>query len=182
MKLSDLTVIFTGLTFCSISLFTSQSARASSNKYFCAQLNGTYHTFARTERSTYKLLSFTRTVSDSWTEKERCLSVSQRFQSFYDNGSLKFIGAGEVNNEPVLCAAATTEDICNTDNILVTLPPNTDAIETARQLMDVRNLASGRVIEVNGKTGKLETYANGTAYYDLAVLEQLIIEKGDENF
>ncbi len=47
--------------------------------------------------------------------------------------------------------------------------------------MDTRGLASGRVIPVNGKTGKLESYVNGNTYYDLDILEHLILEGEDSD-
>ncbi len=47
--------------------------------------------------------------------------------------------------------------------------------------MDTRGLAVGRVISVNGKTGKLESYVNGNTYYDLDILEQLILEDEDSD-
>jgi hypothetical protein len=159
----------------------SPSTSASTDKYYCREVNGTYGVYSRTERGSLGLLNFKRDVPKDWTLAKRCEEVAQRFQRFYDNGTLRFIGADFVNDEPVLCAVKdkiTESEPCNSENILVTLPPQTDPVEAARQLMDARSLARGQAIDVNGgNKGKLETYINGNTYYDLAVLEQLILQQ-----
>ncbi len=63
--------------------------------------------------------------------------------------------------------------------MLITLPPDSDPTEAARILLDTRGLAIGRIIEVNGKEGKLENYVDGRTYYDLEVLEKLILESAN---
>ena len=77
----------------------------------------------------------------------------------------------------MLCAVSEKGKLCSDANILVTLPVQTDPIAAARKLMDTRGLAYGRVIDVNGKEGKLESYVDGHTYYDLEVLEQLVLQK-----
>ena len=175
MKINLLKII-TGIAVCSVSSTLSSVAEASRDKYSCQQVNGVYGIYSKSDRGNMNLLNFTRDVPQDWSIETRCQEVARRFQGFYDNGLLRFIGADFVNNEPVLCAVADKGELCNSKNVLVTLPPESDPIETARQLMDTRGLASGRVIEVNGKEGKLESYVNGNTYYDLEVLEKLILE------
>jgi hypothetical protein len=173
--------IIAGLAICTATLNLSSSVKASSDKYSCQKVNGIYGVYSRTERGDINLLTFTRDVSQDWSVDKRCNEVATRFQRFYDNGILSFIGADFVNKEPVLCAVKdkiTEGKPCNSENVLVTLPPQSDPVEAARQLMDTRGLARGRVIDVNGGAeGKLETYINGNTYYDLAVLEQLIMQQ-----
>jgi hypothetical protein len=181
MKFSRSIAILANIILSSSVLTFSPSVSASSDKYYCQEINGTYGVYSRTERGDLGLLNFKRDVPEDWTVAERCAEVARRFQQFYDNGNLRFIGAGFVNSEPVLCALKDrieTGEPCNAENVLVTLPPQSDPVEVARQLMDVRSLAKGRSIDVNGGTeGKLETYVNGNTYYDLAVLEQLILQQ-----
>ena len=181
MKISLAIKILAAIAVGSTILTISPSAQASTDKYYCRKVNGTYGVFSRTERGSLSLLNFKRDVPKAWTVAKRCQEVAQRFQRFYDNGILRFIGADFVNNEPVLCALKdkiTEGKPCNSENVLVTLPPQSDTVETARQLMDARSLARGRIIDVNGgNEGKLETYINGNTYYDLEVLEQLILQQ-----
>ena len=179
MKFSLLTKIITGMAISTGILTISPSIQASSDKYSCLEDNGIYGIYSRTERGNINLLNFKRDVPKNWSIVKRCEEVAKRFQRFYDNGLLRFIGADFVNNEPVLCALTdkTTEDkSCNSENILVTLPPQSDPVEEARRLMDTRGLAAGKVIEVHGKKSKLENFVDGHTYYDLEVLEQLILE------
>jgi hypothetical protein len=181
MKFSRSIAILANILLSSTILNLSPSASASDNKYYCREVNGAYGIYARTERGYLGLLDVERNVSEDWTVSKRCYEVAQRFQGFYKKGNLRFIGADFVNNEPVLCALKdkiTEGEPCNSENVLVTLPPQSDPVETARRLMNTRDLAKGRSIAVNGGTeGKLETYVNGNTYYDLAVLEQLILQQ-----
>lgn len=177
MKFSLLTIVFAGMAFSTSILAISPPIEASSNKYSCREIDGIYGIYSRTERGDMRLLNFKRDVSQNWSVIQRCEEVARRFQSFSDNSILKFIGSGYVNDEPVLCAVIEKGQLCNSTNVLVTLPPQTDPIEAARRLMDTRGLARGSVIDVNGKEGKLESYVDGNTYYDLEVLEQLILEQ-----
>ena len=175
--ISLLTKIFTGMAVTSSILSISPALEASSNKYHCREVDGIYGVYSRNERGDISLLSFTRDVSESWSIEQRCEEVATRFQRYYDNDILRFIGAGEANNEPVLCAIATREESCSAKNILVTLPPKTNPVNAARQLMNTRGLARGRVIQVSGKTGKIERTVNGNTSYDLQLLEEIILSE-----
>ncbi|MEN9565889.1 MAG: hypothetical protein RLZZ69_1085 [Cyanobacteriota bacterium] len=177
MKINLLTKIIVSMTFCVAALNVPTMVEASSNKYSCLKVNGVYGIYAHSDRGKIKLMSFVRDVSEDLSSNVRCQDVATRFQRFSDNGILRLISSGYVNNEPVLCAVVEQGQVCNAENILVTLPPESEPIEAARRLMDTRALALGRPIEVNGQQGKLESYVNGHTYYDLAVLEKLILEQ-----
>lgn len=178
MVWQKLTGIVTGtMVAFSVLAIAPLAAETAQNKYFCAVLHGTPRTFARTERGNIMMLSWKHQASD-WTPLKRCVEVSQRFQRFYENGILRYIGTGQVNQEPVLCAVKNKGDDCNSFNVLVTLPPGTDARVTAQQLLDTRGLARGREIFVSGDN-KVEDYINGNSYYNLETIENIVIEKED---
>ena len=177
MKISLPIKVVTAVAIIAGSLTLSKLVEASSDKYTCQEVDGTYGIYSRTPRGKINFLNFSYNLAEDWTTNKRCEEVAVRFQRYYDNGILMFIGTGEVNNLPVLCAVTETGEACNAENMLVTLPPKTDPTTAARQLMDTRGLARGRVIEVNGKVGKLESYVNGNTYYDLEVLEQTILSE-----
>jgi hypothetical protein len=178
MKFPYLTTILIGLALSSTTLTISEPAEASPDEYFCASYKGTYRTFARSPRGNMSLLNFERYVSEHWNPRRRCVEVSRRFQRFHDNG-IKFIGSGLVNNEPVLCAVSVKIEKCNSDNVLVTLPPYTDHNMAARRLIDIRGLIRIGDIDVGGKKGKLATYINGNVYYDLEIVKQRIQQNSD---
>lgn len=129
MKFLPLTNIFTKMAVSAGFLLVSPLVEASSNKYHCREIEGIYGVYSRNERGDMNLLSFTRDVADGWSIEQRCQEIATRFQRYYDNDILRFIGAGHVNQEPVLCAIATREESCNKKNILVTLPPKTQPVE-----------------------------------------------------
>lgn len=181
MKFSLLTKIINVAALTAGTFIFSLAVEASSDKYSCQEINGTYGIYSRTPRGKINFLNFSRDISEDWSTSKRCGEVARRFQRHHDNGVLRFVGSGDVNNQPVLCAVTETGEVCNSENILVTLPPDTDPTTAARQLMDTRGLARGRIISVNGKTGKLESYVDGNTYYDLEVLEQLILEQENSN-
>ena len=180
MKFPFLTIAITGITLGS-TVFSP--AKAFPDQYFCAQLNGEYHVFNRRERGTVKMLSFVRDVPASWDKRKRCITVSRRFQRFSDHGILRFIGAGEVNSSPVLCAISTKEHNCDRTNVLVTLPPTTNPVDTVRSLMDLRALRRGRSEWTDVSGGKkIENYDNGKVSYDLEVFREVILAGDNEAF
>ena len=181
MKLRSLSAILAGMSLFGTILQIPDAATAANNKYFCAELNGTFRTFARTERGDMIIMNFVRQVSEQWTTQKRCIETANRLQKFYDNKTLKYIGAGEVNQAPVLCAVIAVGKNCTAENLLVTLPPGSNPIDEARKLMDTRNVISGSVIQVNGGNDKLESYVDGKTYYNLAVFEELILNKEDSS-
>lgn len=176
MKIKLLIKIIAGIAISTATLNLYSAVEASSDKYSCQAVNGVYGVYLRTTRGNIRILKVTRDVSQDWSIPDRCQEIAQRFQRFDDNGILRNIATDEVNQQPVLCATIEKTESCNPENVLITLPPNSDPTESARILLDTRGLASGRVIEVNGNEGKLEHYVDGRTYYNLEVLEKLILE------
>lgn len=181
MKTSLLFKIIASVAFSTSILTISSAAKASSDKYSCIEVEAIHGIYSSTNRGKINMINFVRDVSDEWTIENRCEIVAKRFQRFYDSDVLKFVAAGYVNSQPVLCAVTAKGELCHSDNVLVTLPPQADPVEEARRLFDTRGLAVGRVISVNGKQGKLENYVDGNVYYDLDILEQLILEDEDSD-
>lgn len=177
MKSKSLTSIILNLLVAGFAVVNSKPAPAYTNKYFCAVLNGTPRTFVRTERGNRAIISWVNQVG-RWNPLERCIAVSNRFQRFHDHGILRYVGTGTVNGYPVLCAVTTKGDDCYDYNILVTLDPDEDRHEVARQLLDTRSLARGRSISLSGDR-KLESYVEGETYYDLELIGELAeVEEG----
>jgi hypothetical protein len=181
MKLRSLCSILAGMSLFGTTISISPMANASENKYFCAELDGTFRAFANTLRGDIIIMNFVRNVSPQWTTQNRCLETAERLQKFHDAKTLKYIGSGKVNNSPVLCVVPAVGETCSSKNLLVTLPPKSNPIDEARKLMDTRNVISGTVVQVNGGTEKLESYVNGNIYYNLEVFEQLILNKEDNS-
>ena len=178
MKLSKLNKIIASIAFvASLTTLTTIVSASNDNKYHCQQINGVYGVYSRVPRGDIRLMEFNRDVNQEWSIASRCEEVAIRFQRYDDNGILRYIGAGYLNNEPVLCAIVEEEQSCIDENLLVTLPADADPITSARLLMDTRGLARGRVIAVSGDEKIEVTTSNGNTYYDLEALEQAVLSK-----
>lgn len=163
----------------SIGSFALPAISASSDKYHCQEISGVHSVYSRVPRGDIKLMQFDRNVNQKWSIASRCQEVALRFQRYYDNGILRYIGAGYLNNQPVLCAIVEADSLCRNDNILVTLPPDADPIDSARLLMNTRGLALGRTVAVSGADKIEVTTDSGNTYYNLEALEKAVLEKED---
>jgi hypothetical protein len=158
--------------------FGQSESQAASKRYFCAVLNGTYKTFAITNRGKLPIINWARSTGNL-SSRDRCIIGSQRFQSFSDRGMLRYISTGTVNRESVLCAVNYKGDSCHSGNVLVTLPRGSNAKETARQMLDISSLASGRTISVSGGE-KLESYVDDRYYFSVDSIEEIAKPETEE--
>ncbi|AKG24287.1 hypothetical protein IJ00_25860 [Calothrix sp. 336/3] len=111
--------------------------------------------------------------STDWNALRRCTEVSRRFQKSYDNGTLRFITAGNLNNQPVICATTKRNQPCTENNLLFTLRPGTNPKTALNQLMDRRGLVAGNPYTVRGSN---RMSVNFDAY-----LKGATVEQGDES-
>ena len=75
-----------------------------------------------------------------WTPVRRCEEVSRRFQINFDNGTLKFINAGTLLKQPVVCGAIRKDDPCTYTTLLFTLNRSSDPKSILTNLLDRREL------------------------------------------
>ncbi len=136
-----------------------------SNTYYCAQLNGNWSTFVNTPRGTVTLINWANTFGSDWTPEKRCSAVSQRFQKFLDQGNLKFIRTGDINQQPVLCVANVRDGSCPEDNVLITLKPGTDPEGVLVRLVDFRRSVSGQTLTLSADDPGF--YSGGEFYVDM---------------
>jgi hypothetical protein len=166
MKLKSLAGILFGLAI----VFGATSGIAEpnpsqTNTYYCAQLNSSWNTFVNTPRGRVTLINWIKNYSDIWNPQRRCLEVSQRFQKFLENGTLKYIRTGMVNRQPVICVAETRGGNCPDKNVLITFKPGTDPEQVLVQLVDFRRSVSGQTIVLSENDAGF--YQNGEFYVDI---------------
>lgn len=147
----------------------ARSSQASS-RYFCGIYpDGSPATVVRTNRGDVALIKWVAggesIWGDRWTPTERCREVSQRFQAYADNGTLRYLATGEIGSYSVICAVSERGQACEESNILVTLAPGSDRYQVARQLLDLSSLARNSPISLRGRGG-IESYEDGELYYD----------------
>ncbi len=178
-----------GLLGCSLALsaiasFAQPSIAQNRNQYFCGTSNGQPTTFVRTARGIIPLIRWTnKSFRDPWTPVRRCEEVSNRFQRFYNNGTLKYIRAGKLNRQPVLCVAGYKGGACLPNGLLVTLKPGTNPHNTLKSMLDLRALAAGQAIELRGSDGTavdLFEEVNGATYFNLELLDRAEVESSPE--
>lgn len=86
-------------------------------------------------------------ASGGYDNQTRCDIVSQKFQNFDAQGTLKFFTSGRVNRQPVICVVPYREAPCNSNSLLFTLKPKSNAQETLQKLFDIRSGASNQALE-----------------------------------
>lgn len=166
MKIKSIAGIIAGLSLSLGAIAPNANAETkTSNTYYCAQLNGNWSTFVNTPRGKVSLINWENSFSDEWTPQKRCSAVSQRFQGFLDQGNLKFIRTGNINQMPVLCVANARGGDCPTDNVLVTLKSGTDPEGVLIRLMDFRRSVSGQTLTLSADDPAF--YSDGEFYVDM---------------
>ncbi|PSB26363.1 COP23 domain-containing protein [Chlorogloea sp. CCALA 695] len=70
-----------------------------------------------------------------YSSGRRCQDISARFQTAYNNGSLKFITNSRIKGQPVICSASSNGGACNTT--LLTLRPDDDPLLILTNLKDI---------------------------------------------
>ncbi len=155
-----------GLAVAGVLSFNTPGEASVDNTYYCAQLNGNWNTFVNTPRGRVKLVSWEESFSDNWTPRNRCIEISKRFQGFLDDGSLRYIRTGKVNNLPVLCVAQIKGGDCPNQNVLITLKSDTDPEGVLLRLLDFRRSVSGQTIVLSENDAGF--YADQEFYVDMS--------------
>ena len=129
-------------------LAIAESSQAQ-DRFYCDE-NGMFTT-VNTERGSLPLIRWSdRSFPPPFTPAQRCQIVSERFQKFDSNGTLKYIKADTINNLPALCVAAYKGGACLPNGLLVTFKPGTDPNETLVKLLDQRVWAASETISLSG--------------------------------
>jgi Circadian oscillating protein COP23 len=139
------------------------------NQFYCATYKGIPTTFSRTPRGKVALIQWVYGDSE-YTPARRCSEVSERFQTFKDNGQLKYFGTGNVNNSPVICGVSYQGEQCNQYNVLITLRKGQNRYQIARKLLGVGKYSQSKPLRLNDR---VEVLKNGENYYDVERLLQL---------
>ncbi|NER36116.1 MAG: hypothetical protein F6J93_19375 [Oscillatoria sp. SIO1A7] len=150
----------------------TQPSEAQNQRFFCGTDNHPSYgnvpaTIARTTRGNVPMIDWVSNwIKDPrWTPQARCEAVAQRFQRYYDNGTLKYMRTGTFRDYPVICVARDKGGSCVERDILVTLEQGSDASETLAQMTDVRRRVGGPLL----LSDDLIFYVDGETYVDIEV-------------
>ena len=111
-----------------------------------------------------------------YTAVERCRQVTARFNKFQSNGTLKFMRAAMIGNNPVICVAGYEGGSCLTDGLLITLKYGSDPNIAFKRIIDRRIWAtSGSIVLSDEEKGdELISEVDGTVYFNI---EELLRER-----
>ena len=149
----------------------SRPSEAENRRFFCGtdnhpNLGNVPSTIARSTRGDIPIIIWVSERTNGWTPERRCEHVSQKFQRYYDNGTLKYIRTGNINNHPVICVASHKDGDCLERDVLLTLEPRDDAHTALEQMLDLRRRAGGQPLQLSDG---LLFYVNGEAYVDTEI-------------
>jgi Circadian oscillating protein COP23 len=125
-------------------LFTTAS-HAGKASFACTEVEGRLATAVQTKKGNVALIYWDSAAFNSagFSPQVRCQKVTERFQKLYGSGQLKYLAAGTVSKQPVICGTKSTKAACNSSNMLFTLKPGSDPRTVLKRLNDVRNRAAG---------------------------------------
>lgn len=123
---------------------TSVHANTAGSKFYCGQSKNVPATMAKTSRGAVPVIRWVSTLGGTYTPENRCKIVSEKFQTFYNDGTLNYLTTGIVNQLPVICAAQRENGPCT--GVLFTLKPNSDPGRTLQRLLSIRDRAPGAVL------------------------------------
>jgi hypothetical protein len=165
LKLSAQILSVIAMTLASTAAIT-QPSYGQANKFFCGMSKGVPATFVTTTRGNIPIIQWINGFGDRWTPHSRCEAISERFNSFYQNGTLKYIRAGSLNEQPVLCVANNRGGPCLTNGVLVTLKKGTNPHSILYNLLNKSASAGGRTVELSNPISTV----NGNTYLDVTKL------------
>lgn len=132
-----------------LGLMPSSQAITATTSFICGKSDGKPATVARTRKGDVPIVIWSSEgfSEAGFTPQVRCQQVSARFQSLYRSGQLKYITAGTLNQQPVVCATKKVNSSCSSQNLLYTLKPNADPQQVIRKLTAIRNRSSSKGLE-----------------------------------
>lgn len=143
----------------------SVQASAAQGKFYCGRSKQAPATMAKTSRGPVPVIRWVSTLGETYTPENRCKIVSEKFQTFYNNGTLNYLTTGVVNELPVICAAQHENGPCV--GVLFTLKPNSDPGRTLQRLLSIRDRAPGAVLNESAP----QIYVNMTDFLNTAPTE-----------
>ena len=148
MKILLKTIVGLGITLGAMATFTAPS-------YGEQQFSCDEEQMSTMVQSHWGELPMIRWSDDSfpppYTPLERCREVTARFNQFNNNGTLKYMTTGEINNNPVICVAGYFEGDCLRNGLLITLKYGRNPNIALKRILDSRVWATSESIQLSDK-------------------------------
>ena len=161
----SISTVSISLLLCLVADLTSVRADTTGSKFYCGHSKNVPTTMAKTSRGAVSVIHWVSTLGETYTPEKRCQIVSEKFQTFYQDGTLNYLTTGTVNHQPVICAAQHENGPCT--GVLFTLKPNSDPGRTLQHLLSIRDRAPGLVLNESAP----QLYVNMADFLDAAPIE-----------
>lgn len=137
--------------------FLGQPSFAADANFFCGiSPEGTPTTYAKTKVGDRPVIRWVSQALAGYPPLRRCQEVSGRFQTYRNNGSLRYITTGFMNSQPVVCVSSQDGGGCQ--GLLFTLRPGENPSRVVQQLFDIgAGRASGPLTESSNTSSQLST-------------------------
>jgi Circadian oscillating protein COP23 len=144
---------------------TYQTSEAANQDFFCDTYGGVPVTYANYQDGLRRpMIRWYESLSSGKTPLQRCKEVSRRFQINKDNGNLRTIINGKINNYPVICAAKNSFDSCTRETLLFTLRHRDNPKDVLRRLLDPNAFEKGLILNQSSNSSQVvidfQTYLN----------------------
>ncbi len=124
-----------------VAINNNPTVKSSTRTYQCLENQGKPMTIVDTSRGRIQLISWESGyfAQSSWTPQKRCDEVTQRFQNFSDNGTLKYITTGTLGKYKVICVSGQKPSPgmninCTPEGLLLTLEPKDNPDQVMKEL------------------------------------------------
>jgi Circadian oscillating protein COP23 len=115
----------------------SRAQNNSGVRFYCGTSNGERATIVKTAtQGEVPLIIWAYPgFGSEFTPEKRCQIVSQRFQSYYEEGTLDYVTAERIRGYDTVCVARSQGGRCE-GRILFTLPPGRNANDAIEQIFN----------------------------------------------
>ena len=155
----------------------AQTNQGQTSKFVCGTVDGSPATVVNTPQGEVPVILWKYDGFAGYSPEVRCQQISSRFQTYYQNGTLKFLTTGRMNRQNVVCVAQSKGGGC--EGLLFTLKPGSDPNETLQALLARQNLSGGPLNETGARV-----YIDMTEYLQGGVASttgvESIIDSPDE--
>ena len=103
-----------------------------------------------------------------YTPLERCREVTDRFNTFHSNGTLKYMSTGTMNNYPVICVAGYKGGDCLPEGLLITLRQGRDPDIALKRILDSRIWSTSKTVQLSSENENgLVSEVDGKVFVDV---------------
>lgn len=131
----------------------SQPSAAEETTFFCGTSKGIPATIARTARGEVPMIlwNYSTLPKPDDTRQGLCEKVSQKFQTYYEQGTLKYITTERRDGQLVACVAQEENGSCSGEPLFSLRPNETNPRATLQRIFRIRVASAAPISETNSR-------------------------------